>query len=462
MHGRLANAVDNAEARGRHLALAAAGRDEAAAAAAHAAAAEAAARGAPDAAAELVELALALTEPGSDAEPPRLLDAASYLHWAGETKRARNLLEAVDSWPRWPPELQARGLDLLGELVSYTDGPPALAAFGERLVEESRPLEVQATGHLIISQAAMQVDAETALAHAETALALLDELGDHADPGSVASALTVRVRAGAVLGHGLDRGLMDRALDDLDASRDLLERLVREATAKGHETSRAVGLVHLAVTECLAGDLRLASEHAAAARSISTEFDVAHLSILAMHSLAFSSAWLGDVGEARHLCELARPSAAGLPGAVIDLDAALAACERALEHHEELPMPLERARTLLVRGVIERRARRRGKAKESFGQALAVFDAAGARLWAERARVEIDRVGLRRGSGGELTENERRVAELAASGMTNHEVAAALFMSPKTVAANLSRVYQKLDIRSRAELGARMAERVQT
>jgi DNA-binding CsgD family transcriptional regulator len=58
-----------------------------------------------------------------------------------------------------------------------------------------------------------------------------------------------------------------------------------------------------------------------------------------------------------------------------------------------------------------------------------------------------------------LTETERRVAELAATGRTNREVAQELFMSPKTVGANLERVYRKLGIKSRAELGARMVKR---
>ncbi len=58
-----------------------------------------------------------------------------------------------------------------------------------------------------------------------------------------------------------------------------------------------------------------------------------------------------------------------------------------------------------------------------------------------------------------LTATEERVAELAASGLTNREVAAAAFMSQKTVEANLSRAYRKLGIRSRAELGLRLAER---
>ena len=71
-------------------------------------------------------------------------------------------------------------------------------------------------------------------------------------------------------------------------------------------------------------------------------------------------------------------------------------------------------------------------------------------LWSERAAEELARIGLRRASPDGLTENERRVAELAASGLTNREVAAQLFMSPKTVEANISRVYRKLGINSRA------------
>jgi DNA-binding CsgD family transcriptional regulator len=57
-----------------------------------------------------------------------------------------------------------------------------------------------------------------------------------------------------------------------------------------------------------------------------------------------------------------------------------------------------------------------------------------------------------------LTPSEQRVAELAASGMTNRDVAAALFINPKTVEANLARIYRKIDIRSRAELGRIIAD----
>jgi DNA-binding NarL/FixJ family response regulator len=81
-------------------------------------------------------------------------------------------------------------------------------------------------------------------------------------------------------------------------------------------------------------------------------------------------------------------------------------------------------------------------------------------LWAELARAQLARLGLR-SAPGELTETEQRVAELAGSGMTNNQIAQSLFVSPRTVQANLARVYDKLGIHTRAELGAHIAERDQ-
>jgi DNA-binding NarL/FixJ family response regulator len=77
-------------------------------------------------------------------------------------------------------------------------------------------------------------------------------------------------------------------------------------------------------------------------------------------------------------------------------------------------------------------------------------------LWAARARAELARTNVSPSRELRLTPSEQRVAELASSGMTNRDVAAALFMSPKTVESNLSRVYRKLGIRTRAELGRRI------
>jgi DNA-binding CsgD family transcriptional regulator len=141
-----------------------------------------------------------------------------------------------------------------------------------------------------------------------------------------------------------------------------------------------------------------------------------------------------------------------------DVEAACLAAERAMVEHQRLPMPFERARTQLLLGQLQRRRRHREVASGALTEALRVFEQLETPLWAGRARAE-----LARGSGSiaatdGLTPAERRVAELAATGMTNRSVAAALFISPKTVETNLARVYRKLDIRSRAELGQRMGQ----
>jgi DNA-binding CsgD family transcriptional regulator len=101
--------------------------------------------------------------------------------------------------------------------------------------------------------------------------------------------------------------------------------------------------------------------------------------------------------------------------------------------------------------------RERAEATAVLREALAVFEELGTPLWADRARAELagTRPRVRTAQEG-LTPAEQRVAELAASGMTNRDVAAMLFISAKTVEATLARVYRKLGIRSRAELGRHM------
>ncbi len=122
-------------------------------------------------------------------------------------------------------------------------------------------------------------------------------------------------------------------------------------------------------------------------------------------------------------------------------------------------LPVQLGRALLVKGQLERRTRRRRAARESLERAAALFESVGAALWAERAQAELDRTGRRRVPADELTPSERRVAQLATEGLTNRRIAESLFLSPKTVEANLARVYRKLGIRTRAELGRVMAER---
>jgi DNA-binding CsgD family transcriptional regulator len=139
-----------------------------------------------------------------------------------------------------------------------------------------------------------------------------------------------------------------------------------------------------------------------------------------------------------------------------DLEAALASCERALEVHERMPAPFERARTLLIYGTILRRIKRRKDAREAIDAALSIFEALPAPVWADNARAERGRIGGRASSGDGLTEGERRIAELVAAGNSNKETAAALFLSVHTVEGALKRVYRKLGVHSRTELSRQL------
>ncbi|MBY8875657.1 AAA family ATPase [Micromonospora sp. PLK6-60] len=119
-------------------------------------------------------------------------------------------------------------------------------------------------------------------------------------------------------------------------------------------------------------------------------------------------------------------------------------------------LPLDRARCLLVAGRAHRRARRRREAGAALSAAAAEFTGIGAVAFADRAQAELARIGRRAPAPTALTPTEERVARLAAQGRTNRAIADTLFISPKTVEANLARVYRKLCISSRAELGAAM------
>ena len=96
-------------------------------------------------------------------------------------------------------------------------------------------------------------------------------------------------------------------------------------------------------------------------------------------------------------------------------------------------------------------------AREALEEALAVFERLGARLFAEQARLELGRIGGRRPPTDRLTPTERRVAGLVAEGRSTKEVAATLFVSPKTVEGHLSSIYTKLGIHSRTALARELS-----
>jgi DNA-binding CsgD family transcriptional regulator len=139
-----------------------------------------------------------------------------------------------------------------------------------------------------------------------------------------------------------------------------------------------------------------------------------------------------------------------------DIDGALAAFERALHTPGEQVYPFERARTLLGLGIVRRQGQQKRAAREALEQSRQIFEELGARLWAGKAAAELRRISGRQPTPEGLTGTEQRVAELAAQGRSNREIAAQLFMGLSTVEAHLSRVYRKLGIRSRAGLAARL------
>jgi len=152
----------------------------------------------------------------------------------------------------------------------------------------------------------------------------------------------------------------------------------------------------------------------------------------------------------------------GLIAAEGDAATALEHLERSRDLLDEAssPWPFELARTLLSLGSVQLRARQRRAARASLERALTIFEELGAPVWAESARAELSRIGGRASRSGELTETERRVAETVAAGHSNAEAAHALFMSPKTVEWNLSKIYKKLHVRSRAELAAKLVNQL--
>jgi DNA-binding NarL/FixJ family response regulator len=574
LHRRLAEAVSDPDERALHLALSASSPDETTAAELEDAASRAARRGAQEAAADLYRAAQGLTpEADGTARSRRLSGEAAALHAAGSPAEAREAAErAVEIAPAGPARAEAL----------FRLSPIAWVDRGElgpidclRLALEQPGIDRQLRGR-VHAKLGMYSDGDQrqALDHSRAAAELLDE---SVDPGLLAYTLLACVFFGAQTGHGMDEGLLERALelerragrdserssivliwlqctDAHDAARErhrLEDEWYRD---RGDEIWRAEKRAHRALVEFRAGNWTLARE--LAEQSCAELEPVGSQGPLGMPfwTRARFDAHTGRIAEARATLEpmlaAARPRpgnewfttfvleglgfAALTEGDFARADAAFAELEKLLaaigvtvpfavrsdadhveavvglgeteraarllvrfeERHASAPrlwtgqalpraralvtaaegdpaaalavlesapvvaeLPFEHARSLLVQGSLQRRLKRKLAAAASLEQAVEIFDRLGSPDWARRARDELGRVGLRRGDRHELTETERRVAELAASGLTNREVAQAAFVSPKTVEANLARVYRKLGIHSRAELGAAMGAR---
>ena len=294
-----------------------------------------------------------------------------------------------------------------------------------------------------------QGDAPRALAHVQDAQEIGRYWGvGHAEAATLASGALVH----AIVGR----------IDD--ARRDAL-RAVEMMRPAGYDiivslAERALGLAELSVGNAAGAHATLAPL-VARARPTSAAAAAAADDIEALIELGRVEEAQTVLSNIDHTCSRPRAAVAlarcraiiAAANKRIDEAADLAAIAVALS--EQLGEPLEAGRALLIQGVIERRRKKKGAARIALERAIAEFELTSAAIWVERARAELRRTGTKHTPRDELTPTEAQIAELASRGATNREIAEHMFISVKTVEANLSRIYAKLNVRSRTELAAR-------
>jgi DNA-binding CsgD family transcriptional regulator len=574
MHRALANVEPQPELKARHLALGSTSADENVLRALDSAAEEARGRGAPAAAAELIDLARRL---GGDT-PMRRLRAAGGHFQAGATAQAQVLLEStLDDLP--PGPLQAIASMLLGGICVYENSFADATRHLQHAIDhadDTPALSARLLVTLSFVQGMAQGRHDEALATARAAVAMAEK---HGRPGDLSQALTQLVlltfmsgappadeqlrraieledltsdvsvqfcasavdalllalrghldeaetKMFAVRRHYLDRGA-ERDLMAIAGYRTMFamwqgrfedaSAIADEALERSEQLGgNSINVIPLSVRAAVAaytGRDDDARRDAGLALDAARRLEMPSMTAWPIMVLGFLEVSMGDYAAALKTFEpliiefQARSctdalNAWGLPDAIEamvamgrleeaeqligkwerdgqrldrawvlalgarcrgillaakgDLDAATDAAHLALREHDRVPMPFEMARTRLLLGQLQRRKRQKKSAADSLGEALRAFAELGTPLWAQRARAELSRTNVGPGHNVELTPSEQRVAELAASGMSTRDIAAALFISPKTVEHHIGRIYRKLGIRTRAELGQRM------
>ena len=584
VHRRLAQVTVDVEERARHQALATSGPDSSVARVLDEAAARARSRGAPEAAAALLDAACRLT-PADEVEGrwKRMYEAAMCHYLAGDTERARALWEEIERSVRPGPARAAALWHLIEFRHSASTIQQRVEAMARALGEAGDDLALtSAIHHTIATTLAWDGDVRQAEPHAQAALEVAEA---QRDPTTLALATTAAAVVSYMRGHREYRALIDRAVALEEATKDLplenaprfmraillelagddpdlacedFAEMRRQARERGLDVSLPVLLFSMADHECHLGDWGRARAYAAEcleAAAHSEQAFRAPLGLLAMAVLdarqgnldaaqaaaaeALATAekvgprfveariwaalgfielsrgdpkaahdWLrrivaleetggydeptvyradGDAIEA--LLEIGRLDEAAtlvhrleqrgrdldrawalavgarcrglLCAARGDLVSAAEALQRAVVEHQRVSEPFELGRTLLALGNVERRRRKKHAARESLQRAQAIFEQLGAHGWATRTVDEMQRAGVRAAGRDQLTATEDRVARLVGAGRTNREIAAALFITVKAVEANLTRVYAKLELRSRTELALRMGAQPQ-
>jgi DNA-binding CsgD family transcriptional regulator len=299
-----------------------------------------------------------------------------------------------------------------------------------------------------------------------------DQALDHAD-----EALEMALEGGQVADQAVilaGRALVTAHMGDIESTQTLADDALRLSVPSGAAPARrtaawALGLIELSLARParahhhlwpLVEEARLAGIAEPGELPYATDEVEA---LIGMGRLADAESvldWFEGLAEASH-----RRGALGASGrcrgsihaARRELEEAQSVLEGAVSQLAEVSRPFELARTLLVLGVTQRHAMRKARARASLEASLALFERLGARLWSEKAQAELASIGGRTPAGDVLTSTEGRVAALVAEGRTNREVAAVLFLTDRTIEGHLTRIYAKLQIRSRSELALRFA-----
>jgi DNA-binding NarL/FixJ family response regulator len=269
------------------------------------------------------------------------------------------------------------------------------------------------------------------------------------------------------------RSLIDAYRGRIDRARTTLQPLVAEAARTEKAWWGAILLSVLGFVEFTAGNHVAADDALTRMRDLLDGIGIKEALLERTEPFHIESLIsLGQLDRARDVLARLEERGRTIPRAWIDVTvprgralilAAAGDPAAALSALDELDLaaasrlPFELASAWLVKGRLHRRLKQRRLAAQAFTEARTMFEQLGAPTWGQQASNELERVGPRRRAPDELTATELRVAELAAAGMTNREVAQVTYMSAKTVEAHLASVYRKLGIRSRAQLGARVA-----
>ncbi|HZX37246.1 MAG TPA: helix-turn-helix transcriptional regulator, partial [Streptomyces sp.] len=302
---------------------------------------------------------------------------------------------------------------------------------------------------------ARQGQCAAALSHAGRSLALTLEAG--LSPGPAWYALALAETAG---------GSFARAAS-------YARRSAQASEEEGDHVFLSRSLYALGRVQLVAGDVANALETLRRVQSGERAQSTVDPSMLRWHEELAEALLANDAPEeAAALLADVRPVAERLGRATVLLgcDRAYALCLAASGNVEEATrlltetaerfavagLPLDRGRTLIALARVERRRRRRSAAQNALHAAAAVFERAGASPWLALATETPSRTAETAPAGGgapsSLTDAELRLALLVRQGASNQEAAAKLYLSVKTVEARLTRIYQKLEVRSRAQL----------